>query len=136
VTERSAGPRAPVDSRDRTSAVTVTQPEITTVARPEEPPSIGEAVDLVKAYALQETVGPIKGAGRWLGMGLAGAITLAIGLSLVLLGLLRMLQTEWGRSARGSLSWLSYLIVLVVYVGLIVLAVSRINKDSLHKEPK
>jgi hypothetical protein len=67
---------------------------------------------------------------------LAGAITLAIGLSLLLLGLLRMLQTEWGRSARGSLSWLSYLIVLVVCVGLIVLAVSRINKDSLHKEPK
>jgi hypothetical protein len=116
--------------------VTVTRPEIRTVTRPEEPPSIGETVDLVKAYALQETVGPIKGAGRWLGIGLAGAFTLAIGLSLVLLGLLRMLQTEWGRSARGSLSWLPYVIVLIVCVGLIVLALSRINKHSLHKEPK
>jgi hypothetical protein len=116
--------------------VTVTQQQIATTPRREEPPSIGEAVDLVKAYALQETVGPIKGAGRWLGMGLAGAVTLAIGLSLVLLGLLRLLQTEFGRSARGSLSWLSYLIVFVVCIGLIALAVSRINKDSLHKEPK
>ena len=116
--------------------MTVTQEQIAPTPRREEPPSIGDAVDLVKAYAMQETVGPIKGAGRWLGLGLAGAVTLAIGLSLVLLGILRLLQTEFGRSARGSLSWLSYLIVLVVCVGLIILAVSRINKDSLHKEPK
>jgi hypothetical protein len=116
--------------------VTGTQEQIATTAPGEEPPTIGETVDLVKAYAMQETVGPIKGAGRWLGMGLAGAITLGLGLALVLLGLLRMLQTEWGRSARGSLSWLSYVIVLVVCVGLIILTVSRINKDSLQKEPK
>jgi hypothetical protein len=116
--------------------VTVTEQQLATRPRREEPPTIADTVDLVKAYALQETVGPIKGAGRWLGMGLAGAVTLAIGLSLVLLGLLRLLQTEWGRSARGSLSWLSYLIVFLVCIGLIALAVSRINKDSLHKEPK
>jgi hypothetical protein len=116
--------------------VTVTQEQLATTPRREEPPTIAETVDLVKAYALQETVGPIKGAGRWLGMGLAGAVTLGIGLALVLLGLLRLVQTEWGRSAQGSLSWLPYLIVLLVCIGLIALAVTRINKDSLHKEPK
>ncbi len=116
--------------------MTVTQQQLATTPRRDEPPSIGETVDLVKAYALQETVGPIKGAGRWLGMGLAGAVTLGIGLSIVLLGVLRLLQTEFGRSARGSLSWLSYLIVLLVCIGLIAVVVSRINKDSLHKEPK
>jgi Putative Actinobacterial Holin-X, holin superfamily III len=121
-----------VSRRDRTSAVTATHEE----TRLDEPPTIAGAVDLVKEYAKQETIGPIKGAGRWIGMGMAGAFTLGLGLALVLLGLLRLLQTEWARSARGALSWLSYLIVLVVCLGLIALAVSRINKDSLHKEPK
>ena len=69
-------------------------------------------------------------------MGLAGALTLGVGLALVLLGLLRLLQTEWVRSASGSLSWLSYVIVLIVCLGLIAIVVSRINKDSLNKEPK
>jgi hypothetical protein len=109
------------------------QPPVLT--RVDQPPTIAETIDLVKAYAEQETIGPIKGAGRWIGMGLAGALTLGIGLSLVLLGLLRMIQTEWTRSSTGDLSWVSYAIVLIVCVGLIVLAVSRINKQSLNKEP-
>ena len=94
-------------------------------------PSIGDVVELVKTYAKQETLGPLKGAGRWLAMGAAGAVALGIGGVLILLGLLRLLQTEWDRSARGNLSWLAYLIVLVVAAGLIALAVSRIKRDSL-----
>ena len=103
--------------------------------RVDQQPTIADTIDLVKAYAEQETVGPIKGAGRWIGLGLAGALTLGIGLSVVLLGLLRLIQTEWTRSSTGDLSWVSYAIVLVVCVGLIALAVSRINKASLNKEP-
>jgi hypothetical protein len=103
--------------------------------RAAQPPTVAETIDLVKAYAEQETIGPIKGAGRWIGLGLAGALTLGIGLSLVLLGLLRLLQTEWTRSATGDLSWVAYAIVLIVCVGLIALTVSRINKESLNKEP-
>lgn len=93
-------------------------------------------VDLVKTYAQQETLGPLKGAGRWLAMGTAGAAVLGIGLVLVLLGVLRLIQTEWDRAASGSLSWIAYLIVLVLCVLLLVLTVSRINRDSLNKEPK
>ena len=52
----------------------------------------------------------------------------------MLLGLLRLLQAEWDRAASGSLSWLAYLIVLVVCVGLIIVTLSRINKPSLNKE--
>lgn len=98
--------------------------------------SIGEVVDYVKTYARQQTVGPLKGAGRWLGFGAAGALALGLGLSLVMLGLLRLLQTEWDRSARGSLSWLAYAITLVVCVVLLVVTITRINKSSLNKEPK
>jgi Putative Actinobacterial Holin-X, holin superfamily III len=96
--------------------------------------SIEGLVQLVRDYAKQETLGPLKGAGKWLGYGAAGAILLGIGLALLLLGLLRLIQAEWDRAASGSLSWLPYLIVLVVCVLLIVLTISRINKPSLNKE--
>ena len=97
--------------------------------------SIGDVVEVVKDYAEQELVGPLRGAWRWLALGTAGAVALGVGLSLMTLGLLRLLQSEWERSATGRLSWLSYLIVLVVVAALIVLTVSRIGKKSLSKEP-
>jgi hypothetical protein len=100
----------------------------------DDPDSISGIVNLVRAYAEQETVGPLKGAGRWLGMGAAGAVLLGIGGSLMLLGLLRLIQTEWDRAARGSLSWLAYVIVLIVDLLLLLLTISRINRDRLNKD--
>ncbi len=98
--------------------------------------SVGDIIDYVKDYAKQETLGPLKGAGNWLGYGFAAAATLGLGLVLLLVGLLRLLQTEWERSATGNLSWLSYLIVLVVAAALLALTLMRIKKATLHKEPK
>lgn len=98
--------------------------------------SIGDVVEYIKAYAEQQTVGPLKGAGRWLGYGAAAALTLSIGLIIVLLGVLRLVQTEWDRSATGSLSWLAYLITLGLSVLLLVFTLSRIKKATLSKEPK
>ena len=98
--------------------------------------SIGEVIDYVKQYAKQETLGPLKGAGTWLGYGAAAAGSLGLGLVLMLVGLLRLLQTEWERSASGNLSWLAYLITLVVAGALLVLTLMRIKKSTLHKEPK
>jgi uncharacterized protein YjeT (DUF2065 family) len=60
------------------------------------------------------------------------ALSLAFGLVLVLLGLLRLLQTEWSRSSSGALSWLAYAIVLLVGVALVVITFSRIRKTSLN----
>lgn len=97
-----------------------------------ESASVGEIVEYVTAYAKQETLGPLRGAGRWLGAGVAGALLLGIGSVLVLLGLLRLLQTEWSRSATGNLSWLSYLIVLVVCALMIVVTIKRINREPLN----
>ena len=105
-------------------------------AKKAEDASVGEVIDFVKAYALQETVGPLKGAGRWLGFGVGGALALGFGLLLILVGLLRLLQTEWDRSATGSLSWLAYLITLVVAGVLLAITVLRIKKSTLNKEPK
>ncbi len=97
---------------------------------------MGEVIDYVKEYAKQETTGPLMGAGRWIGLGAAGALTLGIGLLLLLLGLLRVLQTEWAFVDDRSWSWLPYLIVLIVCAGLIAVAVSRINKTYLDKKDK
>lgn len=105
-------------------------------AKQAEDASIGEVVDYVKAYAKQETLGPLKGAGSWLGYGFAAALALGLGLLLLLVGLLRLLQTEWDRSATGNLSWLAYLIVLVVASVLLALTLMRIKKSTLHREPK
>jgi hypothetical protein len=96
--------------------------------------SVVELFELVKTYAEQETVGPLRGAGRWLGLGTAAAAVLGLGLTLLMLGLLRLLQTEWESVATGKLSWLPYLIVLVVVVGLLLITVSRINKKPLNEE--
>lgn len=98
--------------------------------------SVGDIVDFVKAYAKQETIGPLKGAGAWLAYGAAAALLLGIGLVMLLVGLLRLLQTEWTRSATGSLSWLAYLITLIVALAVVALAISRVKKSTLHKEPK
>lgn len=97
---------------------------------------MGEVVDYVVTYAKQETLGPLRHAGRWLAFGAIGAVLLGLGGSLLLLGLLRLLQTEWTRSATGSLSWLSYLIVLVVGAAMLVLALSRIRKTTLYPSDK
>jgi hypothetical protein len=114
----------------------------TTVMSDEEPSrpaskdqaSIGDVIDYVKTYAKQETLGPIKGAGRWIGFGAAGAICLGIGLSIALLGLLRLLQSEWSFVATDHYSWIPYLIVLCACLILLVLSIMRINKSFLDKE--
>ncbi len=101
-----------------------------------EDASVGDVIDYVKAYAKQETLGPLKGAGNWLGYGFGAAAALGLGLVLLLVGLLRLLQTEWERSAAGNLSWLAYLVVLIVAAALLALTLLRIKKSTLHKEPK
>ena len=89
---------------------------------------IGEVVDLVKTYVRQETVGPLRGLGRKLGLGVGGALAVGIGVFFLSLGLLRLIQTHIPRLTRGALSWVPYLIV-IVFCGLVcALAVVRVSK--------
>ena len=98
--------------------------------------SLGEVIEYVKAYAQQETVEPLKGIGRWIAWGAVGAVSLGLGLSLLLLGLLRLIQTEWESIAEGGSSWVPYLIVLAVTVALLALTLMRINKNFLSKHDR
>ncbi len=101
-----------------------------------DPGDIGQVVDLVKDYVRQETLGPIKGAGRWLGRGVAGAFLIGSGCVLLVLAALRMIQNEFGRSFRGQwMSLLPYLFAFVVSLAVMGVAVWRImTKKTLQKE--
>ena len=85
---------------------------------------------LTKTYAKQETVDPLKGVGRYLAFGAAGALLIGFGVVLLMLAALRALQTQTGTTFTGSWSWLPYVIVLVVAAALVGLAVSRITKTE------
>ena len=99
-------------------------------------PSLNEVIDYVRAYATQETVGPLKGVGRWLGFGAGAAFAMGLGLMIVLLGVLRLIQTEFDRLATGSLSWAAYAVTLVLTIILLAITLMRVKKSTLNKEPK
>ena len=94
------------------------------------PAQAAQLWDLVRAYAKQETIEPIKGLGRYAAMGVAGSMFLAIGLLLLTLGGLRALQTETGDTFDGSWSWAPYLITLVGTAVVLLLVLRGTRKRS------
>ena len=57
---------------------------------------------------IQETVTPLKTVGRTLLFGSIAAVLLGIGTVLLLLAVLRVLQTETGTAFAGTWSWVPY----------------------------
>lgn len=94
------------------------------------PTTVTELWELVKAYAKQETVGPLKGIGRSLALGIGGSLVLSIGLVLLALAILRVLQTETGSTFTGNWSWAPYLLTLVGVAIVIALALGATRKRS------
>ncbi|HWC68317.1 MAG TPA: phage holin family protein [Acidimicrobiales bacterium] len=107
-------------------------PDGSITTRRDQGAQINEAVELVKAYARQETIEPLKNTGRFLGFGVAGAVLLGIGMIFLLLAVLRVLQTETD-AFDGTWSFVPYLIVFVVAVAIVALAVSRVQRGSLDR---
>jgi hypothetical protein len=92
----------------------------------------GEAKDLAQLlqnYAKQETLGPLKGVGRYIAFGVAGSIALCIGITLLILAGLRALQTQTGSALTGNLSWIPYFVMVVAAGAVIGLAVRGILRD-------
>jgi hypothetical protein len=86
-----------------------------------------DAFQLTVDYLKQETVEPLKGLGRFLYMGIAGSFFLAGGILLILIGVLRLLQTETGAALTGDWSWVPYAVVVVLGIGVIGVAAWRIT---------
>lgn len=89
------------------------------------PQLVSELVDLVKAYAAQETVEPLKRLGRYVALGLAGSVVLAIGLVELAVALLRALQTQTGDAFDGGWSFVPYFLVTLACLLVAGLAMSR-----------
>jgi hypothetical protein len=87
-----------------------------------------ELFELLKSYARQETVDPLKSLGRYLGFGLGGSVLLSLGVFFLSLSALRALQTETGDVFTGVWSSIPYLIVFVALLALAAFTASRITR--------
>jgi hypothetical protein len=93
--------------------------------------TLTELVELVRAYAKQETIGELRGTGRWLAWGAVGGISILLGLLFTLVGVLRLLQTTVFDGST-AFSWVPYFIVLGLTIALIAFSQSRIRKPFLN----
>jgi hypothetical protein len=110
-------------------------PRSTPRAASQSPSELSDTFELVKQYAKQETLGPLRGAGKWIAFGAAGALSLAAGGLLIVLGVLRLIQNEFGPTFSGRwMGLLPYAVALLVSVAIIAVAISRISKSSLHRD--
>ena len=83
------------------------------------------------SYLKQETVGPLKDLGRYTAYGTLGSVFIGGGLVLLLVGLLRGLQTfSW---FQGNLDWIAYVVVLLVAVAIGALAAWRISSGPAKR---
>lgn len=92
---------------------------------------VDDVLSLTKAYVKQETLGPLKGAGRWIAFASAGAIAVGMGMILLLLAVLRLCQNYM----HGSMSWAPYGITFLAGVALIgVMFMLRSRKTSIARK--
>jgi hypothetical protein len=94
---------------------------------------VTDLVDSVKTYARQETLGPLKGAARWVAVGTLAATSLGLAMVFLAMGVLRLSQDLGGTALDGSWSFLHYFFTLVVVSLLVWLSFSRISQRSLAK---
>ena len=98
----------------------------------------GEAQDLLQlviGYAKQETLDPVKNLGRFLAFGMAGALVGSLGAVLLLLGGLRLLQTETGSAFDGNFTFVPYLLVIVVSGAIVVGAMKARERGQRRDRP-
>jgi len=96
-----------------------------------------ETYELVRDYAKQETVGPLRGAWRWLGFGLLAAFFMALGIVILLVAVLRLTQdlvlhTWWPDRADG-LSFVPYVVTLLVGAVVSAVTLSRVSVFELNR---
>jgi predicted cobalt transporter CbtA len=89
-----------------------------------------ETVSVIIGYVKQETLGAMRPLGRYLAFGVSGAVLVTFGFALILLGILRLLQSETGSTFHAHLSWVPYLVTMVIGVGMTIVSFSLARKRS------
>jgi hypothetical protein len=104
---------------------------------PKSVPDVAKELwQLLIDYGKQETVDPLKRLGKFVAFGVPAMLCLGIGVILLLIGGLRVLQTETGSHFTGHLSWLPYVITLAVaglLAALAVMAIARQPKERRNR---
>ncbi|MDE0701579.1 MAG: hypothetical protein OXH61_12775 [Acidimicrobiaceae bacterium] len=91
----------------------------------------GDFYDLVKDYARQELIEPLRPIPRWIAFGVVGSVLLMIsGISLTI-ATLRILQEETGSTFTGNLSWAPHAITLLGAIVVLGLLAQQILKRTL-----
>ena len=85
-----------------------------------------DAFKLTVDYLKQEAIQPLKGLGRFVAWGLAGSFAIAVGILLLLVGILRLLQDETGTALTGDWSWVPYFAVSAIGLAVAGVAAWRI----------
>ncbi len=81
--------------------------------------------------------GPLKGAGRWIALGLVGALLIGTATGFLVLGTLRLVQTEWPGTFQGRWAQLAPYAFGLLFCAIVAgLAFRRINKQPLTKEKR
>lgn len=91
---------------------------------------VREIATMVVAYVKQETLEPLQGLGRFLAFGTLGVLVGGLGIVILVLGILRLLQTETGSAFAGHLSFVPYVVVLVVCGAVAGVAVKAIGTPA------
>jgi len=86
-------------------------------------------------YLKEETLEPLKQLARFVAFGVIGSLFVGFGLTMLLLGALRFLQDEFP-VLDGSLSWLPYIIVVVLAALVIALTIWRIVAGAAKRRLK
>jgi hypothetical protein len=101
--------------------------------------TLGEVKELLVTYARQQTVDPLRNLGRYLAFGIVGSVFISLSAIYLTVGILRLLQTETGSTFTGNLSWIPYLLTLLVdAVGLALtaLAIKRVRNAQAQRLPR
>jgi flagellar biosynthesis protein FliQ len=99
---------------------------------------LDEIKQLALRYIKEETIQPLKDLGRFIAWGSLGSLLVGFGYLFLLFGALRFLQEQF-KVLDGTLSWIPYLIVVVLAVIIVGLTVWRIVSGTAKrrlKDPK
>jgi NO-binding membrane sensor protein with MHYT domain len=95
-----------------------------------------EVRDLAVAYAKQETVGPLRFVGRYVGLGAAGSLLIGLGIILLTVAGMRALQVETGTALTGNWSWVPYFAAVVLLALLTLVTVKAITRKPKRLQQK
>jgi len=90
-----------------------------------------DVIELVVAYAKQETIEPLRDAGRWIMWGLASMTFVSGGVILIILGILRLVQSALGEGFEGTWSWVAYGISMCGCLAVVGFALQKMRKAEL-----